>query len=442
MLATLVSLSLVFFVTLHWTAGRISTACFDAVQRMRLDPHDTRLAEFVRRQCHDHVVERNQKDAVVVFVVTTNETDETITPRTTLAPTIDPASLAVFNPKRGNAVTDAEIKAYNSSMPISCAAMHSAALTYLDAVPIARGFSKAAWRATFNGRPLIVKKPALFDGETAPSPAARQAFLFALRQELKFLIRIARHRNILEYYGGCHSGTVANVSEIALAVEGPLIAWLPVIMARQLGWSARLHLAVQLTNLLELLASRHLIHCDWKADQIALSADLTVKLVDLKSLRFHGSAATPWQSTQTCVHDDECRGECFKWLNENNYATPELACDQERGRCRGLGAPSMIHASVQLLFWPLLSKYRADSPPNQADAFSSDVQALLDGMLGVDGRERWTAGEARAHLERMQERFGAATEFAARRDEYIALVRRTGEAFWQSATKRCASRFC
>lgn len=433
LLVTLASLSIVFFVTLYWTAAHMSGACFDAVQRVRLDPHNTRLVEFVRRECRDHAHSIDDNETRLDIVMTTSSISTTTT--TTLV------DIAVLSPKRGNAVTDAEIKAYNSSMPIACAAMRSAALVYRDAVPIARGFSKAAWRAEFNGRPLVVKKPALFDGETAPSLAARQAFLFALRQELKFLIRIGRHRNILEYYGGCHSGTAA-LGEIALAVEGPLVAWLPVIMARQLGWSARLHLAVQLTHLLELLASRHLIHCDWKADQIALSADLTVKLVDLKSLRFHGSSATPWQSTQTCVHDDECRGECFKWLNENNYATPELTCDVERGRCRGLAAPSMIHASVQLLFWPLLSKYRADAPRRLADAFGSDVQTLLDGMLGVDGHERWTAGEARAHLERMQQRYDAATEFAARRDEYMALVRRTGEAFWQSAEKRCASRFC
>jgi hypothetical protein len=417
----------------------MSGACFDAVQRVRLDPHNARLVEFVRRECRDHAHSIDDNETRLDIVMTTSSNHNNNNHYSLSA---DPAAIA-----RAQSETrqcrhrrrNQSVQFVDANQPVpQCAPPPS---SYRDAVPIARGFSKAAWRAEFNGRPLVVKKPALFDGETAPSLAARQAFLFALRQELKFLIRIGRHRNILEYYGGCHSGTAA-LGEIALAVEGPLVAWLPVIMARQLGWSARLHLAVQLTHLLELLASRHLIHCDWKADQIALSADLTVKLVDLKSLRFHGSSATPWQSTQTCVHDDECRGECFKWLNENNYATPELTCDVERGRCRGLAAPSMIHASVQLLFWPLLSKYRADSPRRLADAFGSDVQTLLDGMLGVDGHERWTAGEARAHLERMQQRYDAATEFAARRDEYMALVRRTGEAFWQSAEKRCASRFC
>ena len=116
-------------------------------------------------------------------------------------------------------VSAAEIAAYNSSLALACDEL--AGVRRLDATPFARGFSKAAWRGEWHGRELVLKLPAAPDD----APGLR-AFFGALKQELKFAIRLGRHPQLLEYYGSCHSRMGP---DLALAVEGPLIAWAAVV---------------------------------------------------------------------------------------------------------------------------------------------------------------------------------------------------------------------
>lgn len=70
-----------------------------------------------------------------------------------------------------------------------------------------------------------------------------------------------------------------------------------------MNWSSRLKIAIHLLELLLFFerflnyifflkkignifsCRKKLVHCDWKADQIAIDLELNVKLVDLKSLR-------------------------------------------------------------------------------------------------------------------------------------------------------------
>jgi hypothetical protein len=396
------------------------------MQRWHLSPHDPQLTAELHRVCH-HIA------AATPLNVTEREASSS-------APALpDTPPLRVF---RGAAVTEADIVAYNASMPLNCADFQSSALRYVDAVPFARGFSKAAWRAMWNGRSLVVKRPAVLTSDTKSAEALRRDFAFAVKQELKFFMYLGRHPNVIEYYGSCIANLSGSGGETALAVEGPLVAWHAVVSSRQLGWSARLHLALQLLQLLELLASSRLVHCDWKADQIAVTIDLRVKLVDLKSLRYHGSASTPWMSQKACASDGDCSGDCFKWLFQNNFDVPHQRCDAERGRCRGLDASSMLHASAQIAFWPLLDKYRADAPAQRAPAFAQQVELLLSNML-LDRADVWNATSVRRLVERVYAEFDAAADFAARRQESERVVRQAGLAFWNTADTRCtANRFC
>jgi hypothetical protein len=426
LIPVLVGLLTLYAVMLVFATRSISSACVDAMQRWHLSPHDPQLTAELHRVCH-HIA------AGTPLNVTMTEREASSAPARPDAP-VAPPPLRAF---RGAAVTEADIAAYNASMPLNCADFQSPALRYVDAVPFARGFSKAAWRATWNGRSLVVKRPATLTSDTKSADALRRDFAFAVKQELKFFMYLGRHPNVIEYYGSCIANLSGSGGETALAVEGPLVAWHAVVSSRQLGWSARLHLALQLLQLLELLASSRLVHCDWKADQIAVTLDLRVKLVDLKSLRYHGSAA--WMSQKVCASDGDCSGDCFKWLFQNNFDVPHLRCDVERGRCRGLDASSMLHASAQIAFGPLLDKYRADAPAQRAPAFARQVELLLSNML-LDAQN---ATSVRRLVERVYAEFDAAADFAARRLESERIVRQAGLAFWNTADTRCtANRFC
>jgi hypothetical protein len=149
---------------------------------------------------------------------------------------------------------------YSYSWRVSCDELSSHALTWLDETPIARGYSKAVWRASLHNRTFVIKRPA-----DANSSSGQTAFFLALKQELKFLVRLGRQANVMQYYGSCH--THKSPSN-ALAVEGPLVAWRAVV-GTSIGWSARLHVARSVASLFELLHAKRLIHCDWKADQVS-----------------------------------------------------------------------------------------------------------------------------------------------------------------------------
>ena len=204
-----------------------------------------------------------------------------------------------------------------------------------------------------------------------------------------------------------------------------------------LNWSARLRLALDAARLLDLLEQRSLIHCDWKADQVAITRDLRLKLVDFKSLRYHG--ASRWLASQQCVVDADCHSVCFKWLAENDYDAPDAACDALTGLCHGLDATSMAHASAQLLFYPLLAQHLPDEPPA---GFDDAVRLMLTG-LSAPRVERWTAARAADHIGAMQQRFGAHSHYAQTRAASEALVLDIGQQFWKTAEQRCGnSRFC
>ena len=50
-------------------------------------------------------------------------------------------------------------------------------------------------------------------------------------------------------------------------------------------WCVRLSLAIKAVDLLQFIDMRHMMHCDWKYDQVAIDENWNVKIVDLKSLR-------------------------------------------------------------------------------------------------------------------------------------------------------------
>lgn len=344
--------------------------------------------------------------------------------------------------------TAQDVAEYNRSLVLSCEKL-TGAIVYVDKQAFARGFSKAAWRARLGDREFVVKRAA------DDSDAGQRSFFLSLKQELKFFMRIGRHPSVLEYYGSCHTHRAPSN---AIAVEGPLVAWREVISSR-LTWSVRLRLAASALHLLALLADRAMIHCDWKPDQvrqpkgsagttspppsstlqIAVSRDFVVKLVDLKSLRYHGSQRTPWLSSVQCSDDAACQGTCFKWALQNGLSTPDLRC--VAGRCAGLAADSMMHASAQLLLWPLLEQRRVDAPSSSGD-FGADVDTLLARSGAEQRAERWSARRALTHVEHMQQKYEAAAHLDAHWERAQAALTQIAQQFWSSAEERCKTRFC
>ena len=419
---------------------RVPAACAAARERAQRHPRDAELQRAAALACGAAVAWQPASLTTVKRRATTARRSEradrpsTLATSTSVPRPVSPRPGARARP--GRMVSDAEIAAYNSSWSLSCDALRrSAAVRVRDRVPFARGFAKAAWRAEARdgSRQLVLKRAA--EPDTA---AGQRAFFQALKQELKFAIRLGRHPRLLEYYGSCHS---QKSPDNVLAVEGPLVAWRPVVRSR-LSWSARLRLARDVAELLTLLADRALIHCDWKADQIALTRDLRVRLVDLKSLRYYVHEATPWLAQKTCVRDSDCQSQCFKWLAENDYDLPDAVCNSLAGMCRGFNAQSMAHASAQLFFYPLLQQHRVDAPKGRADEFDAALQRLLDGLM-APRNERWTAPQLEQYIDELQNRFDAQAHYSAMREQEERLIADIGEQFWASAEERCGSnRFC
>lgn len=270
----------------------------------------------------------------------------------------------------------------------------------LDRGPFARGFSKSVWRVVDTRRHqrqqqlqqrVFVLKTVVESGvvnESRSSVELRDAFLDGVRRELKMLdvLRQANLSNIaVEQFGQClslddNAGGGGGVAALfGLFVEGPLHRWEGVVRSQRLPWCIRLQLAYSLARLLLALEQKHLVHCDWKSDQVAIrivplsasstsmttttnnSYTLEVRLVDLKSLKWFKKDTAIGRGVR-CNSDSDCVQECFRWQYESErFVVPDYRCERtptspstDSGKCIGIDSSSMIFATQQLFFGNLL----------------------------------------------------------------------------------------
>jgi hypothetical protein len=146
------------------------------------------------------------------------------------------------------------------------------------------------------------------------------AFVDGSQRELK-MVEVFQRANetdvVARFFGSCLDAS-AKSAQLALFVEGPLLRWEALVRDARLPWCVRISVALSLARLLQSLEQLHLVHCDWKSDQVGITvASLTVKLVDLKSLHWFPRDA-PIGSGKQCSVDADCVQQCFRWQHEDS----------------------------------------------------------------------------------------------------------------------------
>ena len=186
--------------------------------------------------------------------------------------------------------------------------------------PFARGYVKDAWHATLNGVPVVVKRPLEpkedrkeIGGYGLDASSLIQRFRDSATKEYNMAVDFSTRthsagtvvdpKHFLRVYGACNLEPRAVKSDMLqpsmLVVESGLIRY---NLLRSIEWPSgkpwcfHMHLIVQLGKLLNAFEALQLTHCDFKRDQLALTVDGILKIVDLKDFR-----DSPYHHSQ-CPH--------------------------------------------------------------------------------------------------------------------------------------------
>lgn len=313
---------------------------------------------------------------------------------------------------------------YNNYLKLNCNNSKEA-LIYLDGAPFAKGYAKTAWRALYNGKEVVVKRPI--------DSAKISRFVKGIDWEDKWF-EYLNHPYISQYHGVCRDKE--NAFEV---VEGGLAKWSFVADNAATPWCLRLRMAMQTLELTLYLLSHAIIHCDWKYDQTAIDAGGNLKLVDVKSLRRLEFDAQhnrrPYKSKTTCEHGSTCK-KCMKMAPD---LIVEHACNHTSKKCHGYGEKGMTYSTSLLFFRHLFrAEVFKDAPSLQ---FQADLDTMFVHAEASSQTARWTLQQLSDHLQAMHDRHGAA---ACLQDD--ARIREVVKAAYKDMTTgyadRCKKRYC
>lgn len=299
-----------------------------------------------------------------------------------------------------------------------------------DAEPFGRGLTKEVWRGTLRGQRVVVKLPADAD--------AVARFRQSITWEMAWLKRYAQRPQFVNFLGFCAERDAAKTFEI---VEGGLTKWEFVANSSVTPWCFRIDLAIQVARIVALLDQQDLIHCDWKYDQLAIAPDGTVKVVDVKSIRWLLTNRRPYKSDRKCgikttkQNTTKYRGcrTCFKTLS----MPYEHTCMESSGFCPGFDSRSLVSASAQSIFQPLLIDYLTDPPD---DNFKADVLALIKGATQIRPKSRSGVVDILTALLKIDQQFFG-PQCRARIDTK-KLVASAYREMLSTRVERCAKRYC
>jgi hypothetical protein len=290
--------------------------------------------------------------------------------------------------------------------------------------PFGRGYQKSVWRAQLaDGRTVVLKRPAT---NTNQGLALFDAAIRAETRYIDFLKQRSSHPHlIMARYGLCPEAHVA-------AVEDKLASLDFVGRAGDLPWCFRMLLWHQLLELVFSLERLGVFHCDLKPDQVTVSTDHHLRLVDLDSIRA--------QHQPPCSTDADCHGCLYHALSLHT----DGRCNRATGMCLGFDGKTALQL-LAMTFSPVL--FGQDFQwlgAHLSKGVLADIQAL-NATFGA--RDRAT----RPVLAQALELWGAQMEWAgvgpcleAQRANITEVIERE---YWRrvdSAPARCsaAHRYC
>eukprot|EP00038_Savillea_parva_P012138 m.202528 g.202528 ORF g.202528 m.202528 type:complete len:514 (-) comp21794_c0_seq1:82-1623(-) len=300
-----------------------------------------------------------------------------------------------------------------------------------DAEPFARGFTKAVWRGTLNDTPMVIKRP--FD------EASARRFVKSTAWETAWLKRYRARPEFIQFYGSCRDSGVNQTYE---AVEGALTKWEFVMNGTTtvVPWCVRLQLAVQVAKLVRLLHTLGLMHCDWKYDQLAIDLSGRVKIADVKSIRWLRDHTLPYHSDRHCgtriVNGTASVRGCNTCMKQLDLPV-EHTCNTTTGRCRGFDVLSLVSATGQSVFTPLLIDHLSDPPHRD---FSTQVKQLIDGMTQRVPDNRWPIDRVLSGLAALEDRFRAKS--CLDHVDMSTILRTAYHEMIASRKARCTKRYC
>eukprot|EP00049_Salpingoeca_infusionum_P014167 m.264235 g.264235 ORF g.264235 m.264235 type:complete len:480 (+) comp15610_c1_seq13:91-1530(+) len=240
--------------------------------------------------------------------------------------------------------------------PVTC--QDELALRYLDDTYFAKGYTKTVWRAQWAGENVVVKKPI---GE---SETQRSMFLHGVRAECAHLESLS-HLHIMRSRGCC-----LEIQNPFSVVEGDLLkfSW---VSESKVSACLRMSMALQAIALGTYLSEQHLVHCDFKYDQTALTFDGVLKLVDLKSLyQFQENGL--YLGGKACTTDADCK-RCFKMMDMSQ----DHACLEQGGHCHGYDDSSMVFAIGNSVFQALFAAAPEETIPAFVKHRVAELQAQM-----------------------------------------------------------------
>eukprot|EP00040_Diaphanoeca_grandis_P042620 m.265453 g.265453 ORF g.265453 m.265453 type:complete len:370 (-) comp61878_c1_seq1:98-1207(-) len=225
--------------------------------------------------------------------------------------------------------------------------------TLLHANPIGRGFQKEVWLANVSGwenNPVGMKQlVALHDTSVPPGYETpmllKRRYTIAANAEVRMIRSFNGHPNIMELLGVCWIKQFFIVKPVAPVLWGVFDGDVP--------WCFRLDLAKQAMDLVAFLHQHNMMHCDLKPDQLGVSMQGLLKLVDLDTI-FKYKGAGAFMKNRTCTVKTTptmecCGGACMK------HSEPKSGCAcPANGWCPKISSDTTLVTVMCTMMFPKL----------------------------------------------------------------------------------------